>query len=81
MEQNLKPEDNLISEQDPTSEQDHTSEQDWEFVYDGPTNEFPMGYYLHIPSQAKYCFNRGIVDMVGEKMETNIYNMWWLNNG
>ena len=63
------------------TEQDTHSEQNWEFVYDRPTDEYLLGYYLHKPSGKKYCFNKGIKDIVGEQMELNIYNMWWLENG
>jgi hypothetical protein len=53
---------------------------DWEFVYEGPTEDFPLGYYHHKPSDEKYCFKRGIVDKVGKEKEFDIYNTWWYTN-
>lgn len=53
---------------------------EWEFVFDKSSDEYPLGYYLHIPSSIKYCFGRGITDKVGKKNEELIYNSWWINN-
>ena len=58
-----------------------TNRDDWEFVYDKPTEDFPKGYYLHKPTNMKYCFDRGIKDKVSKDDEQYIYDGWWLNNG
>ena len=60
---------------------EYLNENNWEFVYETPTDEYPLGYYLYKPKQEKYCFKTGIQDFVDEKTELRIYNMWWLNNG
>ena len=52
----------------------------WEFIYKNGCSEFPMGYYIHIPSGKKYCFTRGIKDKVSLKDEAYIYDRWWLDN-
>ena len=54
----------------------HISE--WEFVFNGATEQYPLGYYLHKPTEKKYCYKRGITDIVGKKNEQKIYDMWWL---
>ncbi|MBI20023.1 MAG: hypothetical protein CMB73_05560 [Euryarchaeota archaeon] len=54
--------------------------QDWEFIFKGSTDEYPKGYYLHKPTESKYSFERGITDMVGSKLEQDIYDMWWSEN-
>lgn len=54
---------------------------DWEFIYDKPTDEYPRGYYIHKPTQVKYNFKPGIKEIVGEKNEQYIYDMWWVANG
>lgn len=53
---------------------------EWEFVFNGSTNEYPLGYYFHKPTESKYSFERGIADKVGSKIEQDIYDMWWLSN-
>ena len=56
-----------------------TKKEDWEFVYEGPTKDFPAGYYHHNPSGEKCGFNKGIADKVGKEKESYIYNTWWIN--
>lgn len=53
---------------------------EWEFVFNGPTDEYPLGYYFHKPTEMKYSFEMGITDKVGKKNEQDIYDMWWLSN-
>ena len=53
----------------------------WDFIYDTPTDDFPKGYYLHKPTGKKYCFSRGIQDLVSVEDEQYIYDTWWVENG
>ena len=45
---------------------------EWEFVFNGPTDEYPLGYYFHKPTEKKYSFEMGITDKVGKKNEQDI---------
>lgn len=53
----------------------------WEFVYNGSTVEYPLGYYYHKPTSKKTGFEEGILDKVSKEDEQYIYDMWWVNNG
>lgn len=53
---------------------------DWEFIFESPTEEYPLGYYLYKPTNIKYSFENGITDIIGTTNEEKIYNMWWLTN-
>ena len=34
-------------------QQQYTQKKDWVFVYDGPTDDFPLGYYYYKPDGKK----------------------------
>lgn len=53
---------------------------DWEFIFECPTETYPLGYYLYKPTNTKYSFEKGITGVVGKQNEQNIYDMWWLSN-
>lgn len=53
---------------------------EWEFVFNGSSEEYPAGYYFHKPTETKYSFERGITDIVGSKIEQDIYDTWWMSN-
>ena len=50
---------------------------EWEFIFEKATEEYPLGYYLYKPTNTKYKYEDGIIEIVGEKNELYIYNMWW----
>ena len=59
----------------------YANKNDWSFVFDGPSKDFPGGYYYHKPTGEKYSWEGGIQDKVTIEDEFYIYNGWWLDNG
>ena len=57
----------------------------WKFIYDNPLYELELikyknGFYLNLDTNTKYSFEQGIKHIVGEINESDIYNMWWIEN-
>tara|TARA_B100001989_G_C24409907_1_gene398510 strand:+ start:503 stop:712 length:210 start_codon:yes stop_codon:yes gene_type:complete len=57
----------------------------WKFIYDNPLYaseliKYKNGFYLNLDTNTKYSFDIGIKHIVGIKYESDVYNMWWLEN-
>ena len=57
----------------------------WKFIYGGKEHEglheqYPHGFYLNLLTKETYSFEQGIKNIIGEKNEDIVYNMWWIEN-
>lgn len=60
----------------------------WEFVYGTYSDsrykdlliKYKNGFYFDLVNNIAYSFEEGIANIVGQKNEDRIYNMWWCEN-
>ncbi len=60
----------------------------WEFVYGTYSDsrykdlliKYKNGFYFDLENNIAYSFEEGIANIVGQKNEDRIYNMWWCEN-